>query len=146
MPRRLLLVLVAVLAVACNDDDPLTPTAPDPIVVQPAPLPATPRAFFQPVGPFSWNNCVAVLNPFCNFSASLRNTGTGCAIRLEGTIRFFDSFGFQLGSTYRFQFPAQQVIQPGEIVTIGVPFVQLQVAQPTTEYAVAPVWIDTPCR
>jgi hypothetical protein len=150
MGRLLLSVVVAVVCLGvggCSEDQDEegggNPTGPGAVIAEPPP---TPRALFTPVGAFSWPNCFAVSNPVCMFSATLKNVGNGCAMRLEGVVRFFDAFGFQVGDPYRLTFPSQQVIQSGETVTVVVPFVQLQVAMATREYQVAPVWVDTPCR
>jgi hypothetical protein len=140
--RNLLLVLVlACGAVACGEEDP--EDAP-PLTAPSAPAP-TPRARFQPIGLFQFTNCFTA-PPACTFLASLQNVGNGCALRIEGTVRFFDVTGLQLGAPSRFALPPQQIVRPEERVPFTVSFVPTATAIATFTYSVDPLWIDTPCQ
>lgn len=138
MRARWLMLALALTVCACADDGG-TVTAPTP-----APVP-TARANLLPNGLFRWTDCFALPTPVCTFTATLRNAGAGCANRVEGSVRFFNSLGLQVGGTYRFVLPAQQLVMPGETIPFFVPSVPSFVAQGTIEYTVTPVWVDTPC-
>jgi hypothetical protein len=138
------LALVGLLLVsACADDETGSkssggPTAPTP----PAP---TLRANLTPFGNFRWQDCVSSGTPSCTFVAALSNTGPGCAIRVEGTVRLFEAHGLQVGTSYHFVLPPQQIVGPREQVPYFVSFVPVDIAQLATDYTVTPVWVDTPC-
>jgi len=137
-----LLLLIAFLT-GC-ERDPETPTSPAPTTTTiPAP---TARALMQPTGSFLFNNCTVPPTSTCIFNGTLVNNGTGCAIRIEGTLRLFDITGLQLGGVYRFSLFSQQIVQPGERVGYVANFVPITQALATTTYLVDPQWIDTACR
>jgi hypothetical protein len=138
---RLLLTCLLVSAAGACGEDADSPSSPSPM---PPPAP-TLRALLMPFGNFRWTDCIGSAQPSCTFAASLRNVGNGCAIRVEGTVRLFSAQGFQVGTTYRFVLPPQQIVAPGEQIPYFVPFIPVFAATAATDYVVSPVWIDTPC-
>jgi hypothetical protein len=139
---RTVIALLACVLLACEADAPTAPTTPPPATPPPAPMPAA-RANLQPFGAFQWTNCFDAASA-CTFTAQLRNVGNGCAEHVGGTVRLF-SLGVQIGLTYQFVLPAQQIVNVGEPVPYFVPFVPSSVASEATDYIVTPSWIDTPC-
>lgn len=142
--RCQLLVLVLGLAAACERTPEVLAPSPNPT---PIPTPATLRALVQPIGTFLFDRCTTIAPAFCAFNASLVNNGAGCAIRVEGLVRLFDRTGdVQLGGSYHFALPPQQIVQPGERVSYSISFVPFDSAVRVFSYLVDPLWIDTPCR
>ena len=98
--RLAVLLVVALAAVpACADDDPKDDddTNGSPLAPTLLPLPVTPRAQLLANGLYTFDQCQTATMS-CRFNGLLQNVGSGCAIRVEGIVRLFDSFGFQVGS------------------------------------------------
>lgn len=144
MRRSIALVVVLLLAAAC-DREIAPPSTPTPT---PTPEPApTPRALLQPVGVHQFTGCInATVDTTCVFVAALVNRGAGCGYHVEGTTRLFDATGLQLGGAYRWQLPAAQIVAADERVSYFVSFVPFAQATRVISYLTDVTWIDTPCR
>lgn len=132
---KCLAVLCALLAAGCGS----SPTAPTP-----APIPT---AVLQITGQGSWTLCTSFND--CLFTASIQNTGAGCATNTTIVARFFDANNVQLGSDVQMGASGSlsgRTIRPGEIVPIVslIP-VQANVTTKVQSYRLFPTWSDVRC-
>src|SRR5262245_58308154 len=84
MKRLIALVALACATIACGSDN--APSSTTRTVA---------AASLQITGQGSWSNCVF---GGCQLSASIQNTGAGCASGTAVVARFFDATGAQIGS------------------------------------------------
>jgi hypothetical protein len=106
-----------------------------------------PKANLQITGQGSWTSCVL---GDCFFSASIQNTGTGCASGTTLVARIFDSANAQVGSDIQMGGSGASLsgmtIRPNEVVAVtSIARVSSQFIARTSTYRLAPTWNDVRC-
>ena len=94
MPR-LFLALVLLVCTACGGSSPTAPAAPAPI----------PDANLVDGGGAQVTNCLPAPFSTCNFTASVKNNGPGCAANIRGVVKFFDGGSAQVGAPLNWSLP-----------------------------------------
>lgn len=132
-PMKRLIVLGALMLAACGG----SPAAPTPTPPVPTPIPP---ASIVSTGGGSFSVC----NQFgCIFNGPMRNSGTGCANTVKGTVTFFDAQQAGLG-TFQWSIAAATVVRAGESFVFTTSLLSAAL-QATATYRVDPAWTDVRC-
>jgi hypothetical protein len=151
---RFLALLAVVVTTACGGgSQSSTPTSPT--VTTPAP-PPLPSANIVGTGQSQWAPCLNDLGPngastlnSCVFSASIQNTGVGCANNTSVVVRFVDASGNTVGSDVQMGATgglAARLIRPNEVVALlsSLPIPAATINR-ISQYRLIPAWTNVPC-
>lgn len=133
--RRIVWVL---LLVACES----SPVAP--VVEEPLPPPVIHPANIVRDGGGVWAGCFVVLG--CTFRGGARNIGLGCAALYQGTVRFYDSRGSQLGPPFDWKATgAPLILAPGASFAWVADDIPESIARVASSFEVQASWMNVRC-
>jgi hypothetical protein len=82
----------------------------------------------------------------CTLSGTLHNLGSGCAAHVSALVRLFNERGEQLGESFRWRLPSQQLVEPKDDVPWRIDFIPLVVAKAMRTYEIHVEWTTERCN
>lgn len=114
-----------------------------PVVEEPPP-PPLPSASIVRDGGGAWTGCYVVLG--CTFRGGARNVGAGCAAMYQGTVRFYDARGEQMGPPFDWlPTGAPLILRPGASFAWTADDIPESIARNTATFGVEASWVNVRC-